>query len=114
VAGEFQISYDALTRHHRNHARRQVVPAIPEATVDDPLDELVAALRVRALAGHPSDTREDRLDLAAQADVRHAAPPRTDLAAEPEWQVLRSRLLAALEPYPEARLAAAAVLEGPG
>ena len=109
VAAEFEVSYDALTRHHRNHTRR-APPAIPEAA-GDPLDELVAALRVRALAGHPSDTREYRLALLAQADAQHAAPPRTELAGEPEWIALRTRLLEALEPFPEARLAVAAALE---
>jgi hypothetical protein len=109
VAGEFEVSYDALTRHARNHlAKRE--PAPPPGSDVDPLDELVNALRVRALAGNPSDTREYRLALAAQADLRHAAPPRRDLASEPEWIALREAMLRALEPFPGARTAIVAAL----
>ncbi len=36
------------------------------------------------------------------------------LAVSPEWLTLRARLLAALEAYPEARLAAAEALNGAG
>lgn len=114
VAAEFGISYDALTRHARNHldrARRAAPSSIPTSTAGDPLDELVAALRVRALAGNPSDTREYRLALQAQADARHAAPPTRDLASEPEWIALRTHLLAALRPFPDAKWAVVAALE---
>lgn len=107
VAGEFGISYDALTRHARNHVAKRT--PVPELTAD-PLDELVSALRVRALAGNPSDTREYRLALAAQSDVRHAAPPQRDLASEPEWIALRTAMLDALGPFPEARQAVADAL----
>jgi hypothetical protein len=110
VAGEFEVSYDALTRHARNHLARRPSTAAPPSPVDDPLDELVSALRVRALAGNPADTREYRLALQAQLDVRHAAPPTRDLAAEPEWIAVRARILAALEPFPEARQAVADAL----
>ena len=109
IASEFGVSYDALTRHGRNHVAKRT--PVPEST-DDPLDELVSALRVRALAGNPSDTREYRLALAAQSDVRHAAPPQRDLASEPEWIELRTTLLRALEPFPEARQAVADALGG--
>jgi hypothetical protein len=109
IAAEFDLSYDALTRHARNHVAKR--PPVPEST-DDPLDELVTALRSRALAGNPSDTREYRLALAAQADVRHATPPTRDLASEPEWIALRSIMLRALEPFPDARQAVADALGG--
>jgi hypothetical protein len=46
----------------------------------------------------------------AQADAEHAQAPTVDLASEPEWIALRSRLLRALKPFPKARLAAAAAL----
>lgn len=111
VAAEFELSYDALTRHARNHLARRV-STVPTSPVDgDPLDELVKALRVRALAGNPSDTREYRLALAAQSDAKHAAPPTRDLAQEPEWIDLRSKMLKALEPFPEARLAIAEAIK---
>ena len=110
VAGEFGVSYDALTRHARNHLAKRTPPPTPVPS-GDPLDELVAALRVRALAGNPADTREYRLALQAQAAAHHAAAPSRDLAAEPEWIALRTTMLDALEPFPHARLAIAAALE---
>jgi hypothetical protein len=109
IAAEFGLSYDALTRHARNHVAKRAPAPVPAST-GDPLDELVTALRVRALAGNPSDTREYRLALAAQSDVRHATPPSRDLASEPEWIGLRAILLHALEPFPEARQAVADAL----
>ena len=109
IAADFGISYDALTRHARNHVAKRAVAPVPESA-GDPLDELVTALRVRALAGNPSDTREYRLALAAQSDVRHAIPPQRDLASEPEWVELRTAMLDALEPFPKARLAIVAAL----
>jgi hypothetical protein len=87
----------ALTRHGRNHLAKRAPAPIPKPD-GDPLDELVAALRVRALAGNPADTREYRLALAARSNARHAAPPRRVLAAEPEV-ALRGAILAALEPF---------------
>jgi hypothetical protein len=114
LAREFGISYDALTRHARNHVSPRLSalpsPAAAPESADDPLDELVKALRVRALAGNPADTREYRLALAAQLDARHAAPPQHDLATEPEWIAIRTAMLRALEPFPEARLAIVATL----
>ena len=107
VAREFGLSDDSVGRHRHHVPRDEVAPA---AAAGDPLDELVVALRVRALAGNPSDTREYRLALAAQADARHAAPPLRDFASEPEWADLRTLMLAALDPFPESRTAITDVL----
>lgn len=119
LAVELGLSRDALGRHARGHrGRRTASPSSSSpATSDappDPLHELVVALRGRALAGDPGLAREYRLALAAQADERHAAPPRTDLASEPEWIALRTLMLQALEPYPKARLAVAEALAKAG
>ena len=115
VAAELVLSHRALLRHARNHVGTPPAAGSgddrPPAANGDPLDELVTALRVRALAGNPSDTREYRLALAAQSDIRHAAPPARDLTSEPEWIELRTRLLTALEPFDGARLAVADALE---
>jgi hypothetical protein len=115
VAAEMGLSSRALQRHAANHGDRTVAPSVPESAVPesaaDPLDELVAALRVRALAGNPADTREYRLALAAQSAARHATAPRRSLVDEPEWAALRTRLLSALQPFPEAAQAVADALE---
>ena len=107
VATEFAVGQRSMQRHARAHLNR--TPAIAAGhnghVSGDPLDELVVALRTRALAGDPVVAREYRLALSAQAAAQHAAAPTRHLAAEPEWIVLRSRLLVALEPFPEARRA---------
>lgn len=102
VAAEIGLPPRALQRHAANHHTTREAAGVPESAAD-PLDELVAALRVRALAGNPADTREYRLALAAQSAARHATAARRSLADEPEWTTLRTRLLAILEPYPEVR-----------
>ncbi|MGD0248353.1 MAG: hypothetical protein ABSB75_04795, partial [Candidatus Limnocylindrales bacterium] len=123
VAAEFGLSEDAVQRHAKRHLTKQARP--PSDTVNpgtasqpldphDPLDELVTALRTRALAGSDSATREYRLALAAQSDAKHAAPPRRDLATEPEWLALRTVMLRALEPFAEARAAIVVALGGLG
>ncbi|MCC6856590.1 MAG: hypothetical protein IT189_11095 [Microbacteriaceae bacterium] len=75
-------------------------PTTPPA--GHPLDELVDALRPHALTGDPQVAHQYRLALAAQADARHATPSTRVLATEPEWLELRARLMAALEPFPDA------------
>jgi hypothetical protein len=119
VAAELQLSHAALLRHARNHLRRDAPLPIPitgdnGAVLDDPLDELVAALRLRALAGNPSDTREYRLALAAQVAARHATAPTQAVADTAEWIALRTLLLQALDPFPAARLAVATAIERVG
>ena len=117
VALELGLSEDAVQRHAQRHTGRggpatRPHPAAP-ATVatGDPLDELVDALRTQALAGNPALVHQYRLALSAQADVRHAAPPVRDLATEPEWIAVRTAILRALEPFPDARLAVAAAVD---
>lgn len=124
VAVELGLSEDAVQRHAHRHTVRPIVAAPRAAAVSpaavatpgellgagDPLDELVNALRAQALAGSPAIVHQYRLALAAQADVRHAAPPSRDLTSEPEWRTLRAAILRALEPFPEARQAVADAL----
>ena len=111
VARAFGLSDDSVGRH-RHHVPKAPEP-VPEAT-GDPLDELVVALRTRALAGNPSDTREYRLALLAQTAARQSTAPVHDLAGTPEWIRLRTAMLAALEPFPAARIAIAEALAAAG
>src|SRR4051794_33809816 len=92
VAVERGVSEDAMQRHAANHVLRAPAspPREPQAPAagsqaKDARDELVDALRDQALAATPAIVHQYRLALVAQADVRHAAPPTRDLAAEPEW-----------------------------
>ena len=119
LAAELGLSHAAMLRHERNHTASRATPA-PSGSphtaprlVGDPLDELTRALRVRALAGNPADTREYRLALAAQLDAKHATPPSRALEDEPEWIELRTKMLTALWPFPEARRAVADAIGEP-
>ena len=106
VALDLGLSEDTMQRHHHRHVFAAAPLNLDDArrrSAADPLDELVEALRSRALAGDVA--------LSAQADVRHAILPTRRLEEEEEWIDLRTRMLAALEPFPEARLAIAAALE---
>ena len=107
VATEFAVGQRSVQRHAKAHLDRTVVVAVGDHghLSGDPLDELVDALRTRALAGDAVVAREYRLALSAQAAAQHAAAPTRHLASEPEWIALRSRLVVALEPFPEARRA---------
>lgn len=105
------LGTDAVQRHARNHRARDPIPVDPEIPPSaPPLDELVEALRARALAGDPAVVREYRLALTAQEVARASAAPPLDLSATPEWHLLRGRILDALHPYPEARMAVADAL----
>ena len=107
VATEFAVGQRSVQRHAKAHLNRTVASAAGDNghVNGDPLDELVVALRTRALAGDPVVAREYRLALSAQAAAQHAATPTRHLAAEPEWIALRSRLVVVLERFPEARRA---------
>ena len=116
VALEFGILEDTVQRHAaKGHIGR--IQAIPLAKVAkapmDPLDELVTTLRQAALesgARNPAMVHQYRLALIAKEAAEHSAPDTRDLASEPEWIDLRSKMLAALEPYPAARIAVAEAL----
>ena len=117
VAHEFGLSEDTVQRHAARHLARLSPPGgtaadplpvgntPPEPPQRAPIDELVEALRPRALKGDPQSAHQYRLALQTQAEARNAAPPARPLADEPEWHALRSRLLELLEPFPDARAA---------
>ena len=107
LATEFAVGQRSMQRHAKAHLDRTVAGSAGDngQVNGDPLDELEDALRARALAGDPVVAREYRLALSAQAAAQHAAAPTRHLATEPEWTALRSRLVMALEPFPEARRA---------
>lgn len=110
LASEYGVSARAMQRHAASHLTK-VSPSPPSLTPsDDALDELVDALRHRALGGDTAAAREYRLALAAQTAASKAASGTTDLATSAEWIDLRTRILAALAPYPEARIAVAEAL----
>jgi hypothetical protein len=110
VALEVDLGEDAVLRHRTRHLGRRSEPPPSDPSGLDPLDELVDALRRRALDGDAVVAREYRLALAAQSAQAHATAPPVELATTREWLDLRSRLLEALEPFPDARIAVAEAL----
>lgn len=113
VGRQHDLGYNAVNRHRANH----LLQAIDESTTDidladvaDPLSELILALRRRALAGSDAAAREYRLALLAQVDARRAIEPKRNLIDDPEFIEIANKIIAALEPYPEARRAVVAVL----
>ena len=113
LAVEFDLPPESLKRHVRNHLVTGVasVSAVGSSSSDpDALDELVAALRERALGGTNSGlAREYRLALNAQTE-RTAERPAYDVLADPDWVRLQAILTDALAPFPEARQAVADAL----
>lgn len=64
-------------------------------------------LRDQARAGDPAIVREHRLSLAALTARQAALTPDVRYVETPEWIGLRTRILDALGPFPDARQAVA-------
>jgi hypothetical protein len=92
------------------HARRALVDVrddAPAAHDADPLAELVTMLRDKARTGDPAIVREYRLSLAALSARQAALTPEMRYVDTDEWSGLRTRILDALGPFPDARQAVA-------
>ncbi len=122
LARRFACSEDALRRHKLEHIPAALAQAqdAQDAAHADTLLAQVRALQRRALdildkadgAGDlraaTSAIREARECLALLARLMGELDDRAQvniLVASPEWVSVRSRLLVALEPYPQARMA---------
>ena len=131
LSAAFRVSHDALDRHVAHHlpATLSKAHAAAEVAHADTLLDQLRALQRRALAAldraeEAGDfrvgallLREARgcLTLLARMTGELVPKPDTDALsylASPEWIRLRGAIVDALEPFPEARLAVAAALEG--
>jgi hypothetical protein len=113
VAATYVLSYAAMKRHARNHVTPGSQPTHdPAGAALEPLDELIASLRGRALAGSDAAAREYRLALAAQSQRSSATTPEYNVLEDPEWIKLQRILLDALVPFPEARIAISDAIRG--
>lgn len=126
ISRQFNVSKDAVLRHHDEHLPETLTKAKAAEEVGQAEDLLqqVRALRSKsmslllaaekagdlrtALAG----VREARACLELLAEMSQAIDrrPTLNLLIAPEWLAMRSTLLDALRPYPEARSAVAARL----
>ena len=117
----------ALQRHKEDHLPETLARAraAQEVALADDLRAAVLQLRDRAygilgkaeasgdLRTALAGVREARgcLELLAEMEGELDRRPQVNVLVMQEWQALRSRLFAALEPYPEARLAIAEALQ---
>jgi hypothetical protein len=105
IAAEFSLGREAVKRHARNHSKLAPEPAEAPSDGADPLTELAASLRTRALAGSDNASREYRLALSALAE-RGLARPAYNVLEDPEWIAIRTETLSILyDQFPEARMA---------
>jgi len=130
IAEQFSLSAAALCRHRKAHLPATLVAAQEAAEVaqaDDLLSQVVT-LKGRAvtildkaegcgdLRSAVAAIREARscLELLGRlaGELREAQTTVNVLVASPEWLALRTQILQALEPYPEARFRLAGVLSG--
>lgn len=137
IAGQFSVSKTAVARHATDHIAEAVAQSQAAKSEGAALDvvkqlrEINAATRAilkEAQAARDGDLAlkaVDRLQrqielqakLLGDLDERNVQQvnqvnQQVNLILAPAWQSVRSAILAALAPYPEARLAVAAALSG--
>lgn len=119
LVAEYRVSKDALSRHKANHLPAKLVlaeKAEEVAQADDLLDQ-VRDLQGRALAilDKAEATGELRTALSAIREARGNLEllakllgelfdaPQINLTVSPEWLELRTTIITALDPHPQAR-----------
>jgi hypothetical protein len=133
LSATFRVSQDALDRHAAHHlpATLSKAHAAAEVAHADTLLDQLRALQRRGLAA--LDRAEEAGDFRVGALLLREArgcltllarmtgelvpkpePDRYSYLLTPEWIRLRGAIVGALEPFPEARIAVAAALEGFG
>jgi len=126
IAALYRVSSDAVLRHKGGHIRPLVLQAQRNADESRALD-IIAQLKVinhtsLAVLKEAREARDGELALKAVDRIHKQIElqakllgelderPVVNLLIAPEWLALRGRLLAALAPYPAARLALAEAL----
>ncbi len=126
VAAKYRVSEDAVVRHRARHLPAALAVATEAAAVaraDDLLGQVRdlqgKALGILAKAERAGDLRtalgaireaRGNLELLAKLIGQLDERPVVNLLVAPEYIAVRTRLLVALAPYPEARIAAAEAL----
>ena len=127
LAGRYSVSKTALHRHKQDHLPAKLVKAqeAREIAKADSLLDQVTELRDKALsiltkAEKAGDLRtalqgikEARgcLELLAKLQGELQEQTTVNILINPQWITLRTAILQALDPYPEARLAVAQALQ---
>ena len=126
IAKQYSVSAASLHRHKEGHLPAKLVKAreAQEVTKADSLLDQVIELRDKALsilakAEQAGDLRtalqgvreaKGCLELLAKLQGELAQEGTVNITISPQWLSLRTVILQALEPYPEARLKLAAAL----
>ncbi|MDQ1262638.1 MAG: hypothetical protein QG575_1819 [Euryarchaeota archaeon] len=124
IAGQFDLSKTALARHKESHIPellsksediKEVVSAdnllaqLQEARTSalDLLDKAIEAGNTKVYGPPSSYLSEIRqqIKLWAELEGRLASQPQVNITLNAEWISLRSTIITALEPFPEARRA---------
>ena len=122
LARQFGLSKDALARHKESHIPTELLKSndIQEIAKADVLLVQLEEIREKTLslldkAEKAADTRvygapvaylrevREQIKLLAELEGRLASQPQITIINNPQWIVLRTQIIGALEPYPEAR-----------
>ena len=122
IAGQFDLSKTALARHKESHIPKELLKSndIQEIAKADVLLVQLEEIREKTLslldkAERAADTRvygapvaylrevREQIKLLAELEGRLASQPQITIINNPQWIVLRTQIIGALEPYPEAR-----------
>ena len=122
IARQFALSKDALSRHKESHIpellsksadlKAEVESTQGNQTLAEVRELKVTALEILAVAQGAGDLktalmgiREARscLELCMKAEGQIKDGPQITIVSNPEWIELRTLVINALEPYPEAR-----------
>ena len=129
IADRWSVSKTSLLRHKADHLPETLVEAVAAAAVAEgdnlferlkQLNRETASILEEARTAGSKDNNlalkaigraERQLELERRMLGEFKASVRVNLAESPEWQELRSAILLALKPFPEARLAVAEAVE---
>lgn len=128
IAGQYSLSDSAVLRHKQAHLPAELAKATDAAEVaqaDTLLDRLrqinaeTAAILREVRSSEPKDNEmalkaiariEKQIELEGRL-LGELQQPTVNVLIMPEWVGLRTAILRALEPYPEARLRLAEVID---
>ena len=130
IAARYSVSTGALQRHSKEHIPELLLNAY-EATQRDDAEDLAGELakvkadvhRLKERAEEEGDLRTallgcdkalKALELQAKVEQLIQTVPSVNILVAPEWVALRTKLLYALDAYPEARGSVLRALEGAG
>lgn len=127
ITGEYGMSRSAISRHKLEHMPKAVQAAEQKEWVDSGTNIIQEIEELRQQAQIIKDKAEEAQDYrTALAGIREMLrivellaklrgeldeAPKVNILALPQWSGVQSTLLRALQPYPEARIAAAKALE---